>query len=227
MLKYLLNLFYPEVCCGCENLLIDNENEICIRCRHHIPLTNHLEIIENEAFKKFNGRLPIEHASSMMYYHKKGIVQQLIHQLKYKNKTKIGSILGQWHAEEIANHAVLKSVDYIIPVPLHKKRLKERGYNQVYSFCKSISDTIQIPIEEKVLYRKEYTKTQSKKGLVERNSISETTFDVHFTQLHHDKHFLIIDDVLTTGATLVACGNALLKIPNAKISVLTMAFSHS
>lgn len=227
MLKNLMNLFFPLVCNGCQKILSTNEISICVTCRHEIPLTNHLKQKDNEAYNKFNGKLPVEHVSAMMYYHKRGIVQQLIHNLKYKNQQNIGTILGDWHVEDLKENDILKSVDYIIPVPLHSKRLKKRGYNQVTTFCQRISNGMQIPLNESILYRNEYAVTQSKKSLSERNSVANTTFDVRFNDSHHHKHFLLIDDVLTTGATLEACGKALLTIPNAKISIVTMAFSHS
>jgi len=227
MLKNLMNLFFPLVCNGCQKMLNTNEIGICTTCRHEIPLTNHLAQKNNEAYQKFNGKIPVEHVSAMMYYHKRGVVQQLIHNLKYKSQQNIGTILGDWHVEDLKENDILKSVDFIIPVPLHKKRLKKRGYNQVTTFCKSVSEGLEIPLDEKILYRNEYAVTQSKKSISERNSVTTTTFEVNFNDTHHHKHFLLIDDVLTTGATLEACGKALLTIPNAKISIVTMAFSHS
>ena len=227
MLKKLLNIFFPLVCNGCKNLLLTHEAVICINCRHELPLTNHLREKQNEAYKKFNGKIPIEHASSMLYYQKEGITQQLIHNLKYRGHQEIGVFLGKWYAEELQSIPNFKSVDYIIPIPLHPKRFKERGYNQVDTFVKSISDRLQIEIDSTILIRKEYTMTQSKKKLTERNAFKNEMFDVVFNSDHYNKHFLLIDDVLTTGATLEACGKAILKIPNAKVSIVTMAFSQS
>ncbi len=227
MLKKLMKLFYPEVCSGCTEILLQHEKVICVSCRHHLPLTNHLLSPENEGFKKFYGRIPVEHTSSMLYYHKKGIVQKLIHNLKYKNHQAIGTLLGDWHVEELKTSEVLKTVDYIIPVPLHKKRLKERGYNQVATFCESISNGLEKEYVDTILIRNEYAATQSKKNLIGRNTVSENTFQTQFSEIHHGKHFLLIDDVLTTGATLEACGKALLKIPGSKLSIVTMAMSQS
>lgn len=227
MLKKLMKLFFPEVCSGCSEILLQNEKVICISCRHNLPLTNHLLTIENEGFKKFYGKINVEHTSSMLYYHKKGIVQQLIHNLKYKNHQEIGTILGNWHVEDLKTNDILKTVDYIIPVPLHKKRMKERGYNQVNTFCEAISNGLEKKYDHSILTRNEYAVTQSKKNLIGRNAVSDTTFQTQFSEIHHNKHFLLIDDVLTTGATLEACGKAILKIPGSKLSIVTMAMSQS
>lgn len=227
MLKNLIKLFFPEVCSGCSEILLQNENVICISCRHNLPLTNNLLITENEAFKKFYGRLSVEHVSAMLYYHKKGIVQELIHNLKYRNHQNIGSVLGDWYVEDLKKSKISNTIDYIIPVPLHKKRYKERGYNQVASFCEAIANGLEKEYDSTILIRSEYAITQSKKSLNNRNMVSETTFQIQYSEMHHNKHFLLIDDVLTTGATLEACGKAILKIPGSKLSIITMAMSQS
>ena len=121
----------------------------------------------------------------------------------------------------------IKNIDYIIPVPLHKKRLRERGYNQVEGFGKAMSENFKIPYEDQILQRKLYTKTQTKKNLLGRIDVIDNVFDVSFSEKHHGKHFLLIDDVITTGSTLESCSRALLKIPDAKISVVCMAMAHS
>ncbi|MCL9808212.1 ComF family protein [Flavobacterium sp. HXWNR70] len=227
MLEYLINIFYPKTCPGCLNLILKSENQLCTSCRHEIPLTNHLSTKENEAFQKFYGKIPLENAFSMFYFHKKGITQELIHHLKYKKRQEIGTVLGQWYAEDLKQQKVFEEVHYIIPVPLHPKRLKQRGYNQISTFCHAIGDTLNIPVTTDILYRNHYSITQSKKNLEERSSLNTNSFDVNHNEEHHHKHFLLIDDVLTTGATLEACGKAILKIPGAKLSILTMGFSES
>ena len=227
MFKNIINLFFPPVCAGCHSFLVSNENVICTICRHNIPLTNHHLNPENEAFKKFYGRIPVEYTSALLYFHKKGIVQELIHNLKYKGQEQIGTVLGEWYAEDLKNSVTIQSVDEIIPVPLHKRKLRERGYNQVTNFGNALSESLNIPYNPNLLVRNIYSKTQSKKNLLNRSEGIDSIFDVDFTQKDHNKHFLLIDDVITTGSTLEACSNALLKIPGAKISIVCMAMAHS
>lgn len=227
MFKNIINLFFPPVCVGCESFLLSNENVICTLCRHNIPLTNHHLNPKNEAFNKFYGRIPVEYVSALLYFHKKGIVQELIHSLKYRGHQEIGTVLGDWYAEDLKVLELIKTVDVIVPVPIHKKRFRERGYNQVTNFGLSLSKNLNIPYNDTILRRNIYSKTQSKKNFLGRTEGIDTIFDVSFTEKDHNKHFLLIDDVITTGSTLDACSHALLKIPGAKISIVCMAMAHS
>jgi ComF family protein len=226
MFQHLINLFFPKCCAGCSSFLLADEVVICTQCRHEIPLTNHHSIEDNEVMKKFYGRIPLEFASSLFYFHKKGITQEMIHKLKYKGQEEIGEVIGYWYAEELQNVEVLKTADYIIPVPLHKKRLRQRGYNQVDGFGKALSGSLGIPFDETILRRNVYAKTQTKKNLLDRTEVKEATFEAVFNENHYGKHFVLIDDVITTGSTLEICSKALLKIPDAKISIVCMAMSH-
>ncbi len=227
MIKNLVNLFFPKVCVGCKSFLLANENVICTICRHEVPLTNHHLNSENEAFKKFYGRIPVKYASALFYFHKKGIVQEVIHSLKYRGQQEIGTILGDWYASDLKNVDIIKTIDEIIPVPIHKKRFKERGYNQVTKFGQSLSKNLNVAYNPAILVRNIYTETQSKKNLIGRTEKIESIFDVIFSEKDHNKHFLLIDDVITTGSTLEACSRALQKIPGAKISIVCMAMAHS
>jgi predicted amidophosphoribosyltransferase len=151
---------------------------------------------ENEAFKKFYGRIPVEHTSALLLFHKKGIVQELIHNLKYKGQEDIGTVLGEWYADELKNLEILKTIHEIIPVPLHKRKLRERGYNQVTNFGTTLSSGLNIPYNPNLLVRNIYSKTQSKKTFLNRSDGIDTIFDVIFTEKDHNKHFLLIDDVI-------------------------------
>ncbi|MFB9110550.1 ComF family protein [Flavobacterium gyeonganense] len=227
MFESLKNLFFPKVCAGCHSLLMTNENVICTSCRHEMPLTQYHLDTNNEAVKKFYGKIDIEHASAFLYFNKKGIVQELIHNLKYKGYEEIGTVLGDWYVEDLKNIQLETSFDVVIPVPLHRKKFKERGYNQVATFGNALSKGLGIDYNETILFRKKYSKTQSKKNLLGRSEGIENLFDVYFSEENHNKHFLLVDDVLTTGATLEACSRALLKIPGAKISIVCMAMANS
>lgn len=227
MLKHLINLFFPRICASCTTILLTNESVICTSCRHNLPLANHHLAHENEAYKKFYGRIPVVHASAFLYFHKKGIVQELIHKLKYKGHEEIGTLLGHWYGQDLKQVLSDQKPDVIIPVPLHHRKQKERGYNQVTTFGLALSEELEITYNTNLLSRAVYTKTQSKKNLLGRTEGIETLFAVSFTNEDHGKHFLLIDDVITTGSTLEACSRALLKIPNAKISIVCMAMAQS
>ena len=204
-----------------------NEFVICTHCRHELPLTQYHLDTKNEAVKKFYGKVEIQHASAFLYFNKKGIVQELIHNLKYKGHEEIGLVLGNWYVEDLKELNLEITFDVVIPVPLHKRKFKERGYNQVTTFGKALAEGLNITFDDTLLFRKKYSKTQSKKNLLGRSENIENIFDVHFSEENQNKHFLIVDDVLTTGATLEACSRALLKIPGAKISIVCMAMANS
>lgn len=225
MFQSLKNLFFPRVCCGCNSLLLTDEIVLCTECRHEIPLTNFHNNPKNEAISKFYGKVEIEFASALFFFQKKGIVQQLVHKLKYKGQEEIGEMVGFWYGEELKNLPQIKTVDCIVPVPLHRKKLRERGYNQVTAFGKALSESLEIPYNEKVLARNVYSKTQTKKSLIKRSEVNAAVFEADFDEGVNYSHFLLIDDVITTGSTLEACARALQKIPNVQVSIVCMAMS--
>jgi ComF family protein len=171
--------------------------------------------------------LPLEHASSLLYFQKEGIVQELIHNLKYRGQKNVGQLMGEWYAYDLKTVEELKDVDTVIPVPLHKRKLRERGYNQVAGFGKAIAEGLGCDYSDDVLLRVTYNKTQTKKNLADRAEIIGSAFDVASAEEHNGKHFLLVDDVITTGATLESCGRALLTIPDAKLSIVTIAYAHT
>lgn len=227
MFKSLINLLFPRPCCGCNSPLLENEDIICTACRHDMPFTMHHHSPVNETYNKFLGRIPVEHASSLIYFHKKGIGQQVVHNLKYRARQDAGTLMGQWLAENLKDVVALQDVTAVIPVPLHKKKLRERGYNQVTTFGTALATGMDVAYNDNILLRTTYTKTQTKKNLAARAEIIGSAFVVQFSDADSGSHFLLIDDVITTGATLESCGRALLKVPNAKLSIVTIAYAQT
>ena len=225
ILNDFLRLFYPKICGVCEEQLLINEKIICTVCRHDLPLTNFTKFDENSITQKFYGRIDIEKGYSLLFFRKEGITQKIIHELKYRGNEEIGEFFGNWLGEIVQEKEEFKEVDFIIPVPLHPKKLKQRGYNQVTKFGEKLSNYLQIPYLENELVRVSATKTQTFKARFERFSNVDTKFLLKNPLFFNNKHILLIDDVITTGATLESCANEFQKSQNCKISILTMACS--
>lgn len=225
ILKDLFYLFYPKLCAVCDLKLVENESSICTNCRHDLPLTNFLDYKDNKVTQVFYGRILIEKAYSLLFYRKKGITQKLIHDLKYKGNEEVGVFFGNWLGEILKENKEFANIDFIIPVPLHPKKLKERGYNQVTKFGERLSEYLQKPLVEDSLIRISSTKTQTFKSRFERFSNNGTKFMLKNHTDFNNKHILLIDDVITTGATLEACAKEFRKSENCKISILTMAYT--
>jgi len=223
--KNMFNLFFPELCMICGHTLFIEDQVLCISCRSKLPLTYYSQWKDNEVERSFYGRVTIEAATSLLYYNRKGEGQRLIHQLKYKKQQQIGFFLGDWLGQEMIQSHRFNTVDLIIPVPLHKNKLQKRGYNQVTTFGQSLSEKLQIPLLEDVLIRVSKSKTQTFKSRLERSIDMDEKFEVKQGEILNDKHILLIDDVITTGATLEACCIQLRQMKNIKISIATMAYT--
>lgn len=225
ILKDLMQLFYPKLCANCENQLSQNENVVCTYCRHDLSLTNFTDYSNNKISQTFYGRIKIEKANSLLFYRKKGSTKNLIHQLKYKGNEDVGMFLGNWLGEILKENNEFSNVDFIVPVPLHSKKLRQRGYNQVSKFGASLSKHLNIPFIENVLLRTSASKTQTFKARFERFNNIDTKFLLKNTSIFTNKHVLLIDDVITTGATLEACTKELQRTYGIKVSLLTMAYT--
>jgi len=224
-LKDVFTIFFPEVCLCCNNYLLKNEYAVCLNCRHDLPVTHFTFEKDNLVEKSFYGRIPVENATALFYFLKKGKVQQLIHELKYNKQQQAGTFIGNWLGDEIVESRRFKNIDYIIPVPLHHKKLKSRGYNQVTTFGKGLAKKLQIPYDETILVRISSTKTQTKKIRLDRWKNVQELFYVPNNSILENKHILLIDDVITTGATLEACCKAFSKTKGLKISIACMAYT--
>jgi len=225
MIINLLNLFFPKVCYACSNYLGDNEKHICTSCRHDLPVTNfHFE--NDDTIKKvLYGRAKIENATSLLMFQKRGIVQQLLHNLKYRGHETIGKVLGEWLGNELKSISDYKSIEMVIPVPLHKRKRRKRGYNQVAKFGIEIANALDVPYVDSVLLKIAATKTQVFKKRIARWDNTDELFTAQYISKIDGKHILLVDDIITTGATIEACCNVLCKAKDVKISVATMAIA--
>ncbi|MBT8245678.1 MAG: ComF family protein [Winogradskyella sp.] len=225
MFQNLVNLFFPKICEACKLPLQDNEHVVCVTCRHELPITNfHFE--NNDALKKIlYGRVKLENATSLLHFSKKGLVQELLHNLKYRGHEQIGKFLGDWLGGELQTLDAYKTIDIVVPVPLHITKRQERGYNQVTKFGQSIAHALDADYNEDVLVKIKHTKTQVFKDRVTRFDDANMRFDLGKTDNLSRMHILLVDDIITTGATIEACVLLLRSIPDVKISVATMAIA--
>lgn len=225
MLKSIVNLFFPKVCNACNNLLNENMDAICLDCRHDLPLTN-FHFDNSDIVKKvLYGRGEIENGTALFRFEKKGNVQRLIHNLKYKGHEHIGSVLGNWLGGELKTLENYNTIDVVIPVPLHKNKLKTRGYNQVAKFGQQIAEALNADYLDDVLLKVTNTKSQVNKKRLARWNSNEEQFTLENQTKIENKHILIVDDIITTGATLEACILVLNQAKNIKISIATMAIA--
>lgn len=219
------SLFFPELCPACGRSLVKNESVVCTECRFHLPYTNfHLQT-DNPVARQFWGRFPFSYAMACLYFYQHSKVQRLIHQLKYNHKPEVGFWLGQTFGHQIRDFVSLDPPDVIIPVPLHKSRERKRGYNQSECIANGLSSALGIPVDSMSLLRNFATATQTKKSRFFRSENMASAFTVAKPESLKGKHLLVVDDVITTGATVEACALALLAVPGVRISIAAIAFT--
>ncbi len=221
----LINLLFPELCNGCGELLYRGEKEICTKCLFDLPYTDFHLHADNLVAKQLWGRLPLNAAMAMLYFKKNSKVQNVIHSLKYKGKTDVGVLMGKLLAQKLKESELYKDIDLIIPVPLHQKKLRLRGYNQSEYIAIGLGKEMEIPFTTTNLARKKATESQTKKARYTRFENMLQVFEIKNAEELKDKHILLIDDVITTGATLEACGNVLLNVGIKKLSIAAIAFT--
>lgn len=222
-LKGLVDLFFPEVCIYCSQTLVKTEKVICTFCEAQLPVAEFESFSDNKIIKSMWGRVNVEFAGSYLHFRKGGITQQILHFLKYKNRKDIGWYFGNRLAHFIKNEDFVKNADFIIPVPLHKTKLRKRGYNQSAEICKGLSEVLRIPVSENNLLRITNTQTQTRKKRFERWTNVSTNFIIKNPEFYEGKNLLLVDDVFTTGATIEACCQPFLNINNVKIGIVVLA----
>ncbi len=219
-----LNIFYPRLCFTCQNLLLSSEDIICHNCLSQLAFTHFDFKSGNPVHQRLSTIVPVEKATSLFLFDKAGVVQEMIHQLKYEGKQEIGKLIAEITGNFFDEKSLFSGFDYIIPVPLHPEKQKKRGYNQLTVFGENLGNYFGIKYSEQILIRTKNTPSQTKLSAGQRRENVAGAFDIHKPDEYRQKHFLLIDDVMTTGATLEACAETILQnIPNAKVSVLTIA----
>ena len=225
MFKAIIDLFFPKVCYACHKVLNDYEEDLCTNCRNELPVTNFHFNQDDNVSKVFYARVKVEYGTALFRFEKKGLVQQLIHNLKYKGQESIGVFLGDWLGGELKTVKEYSEIDIVIPVPLHKNKLKKRGYNQVAKFAQHIATALNAQYVDNVLLKVTNTQSQVLKNRFARWTNNEELFTLQNTSAIANKHILLVDDLITTGATMEACINVLNQAENVKISVASMAIA--
>lgn len=223
LFKHLINLLFPRVCAACGNLLLEGENTVCTTCRFLLPKTGYELHPDNPLAQIFYGQMPFNAVMAEFFFSKTGKVQHLIHGLKYHHCRENGIFLGQEIGKSLQKAPNYQGIDFIVPIPLHPKKEKIRGYNQSHVIAEGISEIMNIPIAENCLVRSIFTATQTKKSRDERYENVKDIFELKNPEKLKGKHVLLVDDVLTTGATLMSAGKALMQSEGIKISVATVA----
>ena len=222
IVEELAHYFLPNRCAVCNSKLLSEEIGVCLQCLYKLPKTNNFDEDNNIGEVLLAGRFPFEGVASFAFFTKQGLLQSLIHELKYNNKPAIGNLLGSLFGEDLLHSHFLEPIDVIVPVPLHPKKKVIRGYNQAEAFAQGISKATSIPISVDELIRVINNPTQTKRSKTQRWENVKGIFEVTSTDVFQNKHVLLVDDVITTGSTLEACANALLECSDVKISIATI-----
>lgn len=220
-----LHFLFPHQCPGCGSDVVKKDKFLCWRCMQDLPYTRFASLANNPVEKIFWGRIRIHSAMSLLYFAKNSIVQNIIHQFKYQNQQGLGVFLGNLMGIGLLESDRFSQVDYLVPLPLFSQKEQMRGYNQSELLCKGIHEVIPIPILSGVVQRESPTESQTRKHRTERWQNVAAAFTVSNPSALENKHILLIDDVVTTGSTLEACGLEILQYKNIQLSVATLAIA--
>jgi ComF family protein len=224
LLKDFISLLFPDLCLACGNPLIKGEEVICIQCQVGLPRTNFHHDPVNPVIRHFWGKVPIHAGTAYYYFHKGEKVQRLIHQLKYKNRPEVGHRIGRLFGHELSTSDLYKDVDVIMPVPLHKDKQRVRGYNQSEQIAIGMAASYNRSYSTS-LKRTKHTETQTHKHRFQRYQNVDKIFSLNDAEEIYNKHVLLVDDVITTGSTLAACAEEVLKANASKVSVAAAAYA--
>ncbi len=224
LLESLINLFYPNLCVLCEFRTHSKEELFCMNCQYHVHPTGMYLYRDNEFTDHFQSRIDIVHGVALYYYVKGGRIQKAIELLKYKNRPEIGLRFGRFLGTLLHQIPEYQSIDLIVPVPLHPQKKLRRGYNQSHLFACGISDALKVGVDEFFLKRLFDTSSQTQHNRLERGINMQSAFELNCKDGRH-KHILLVDDIMTTGATLEACGRVIQNHSDTRISMATIAIA--
>lgn len=222
-LSDLASLFFAQTCVGCDTSLVNGERLICTNCWYHLPHTHAHGDNRNSSARQLWGRVRVEAVASYWYFRDASRVKRIIHHLKYRNRPEIGTTIGIRYGAVLADTPPFNQAEIIVPVPLHPKKLRVRGYNQSAFFANGLAQAMKLPVAEHCIARRRATESQTHKNRYERYENMRKTFETIDADTIANRHVLLVDDVLTTGATLEACANALLESGATSVSAVTIA----
>lgn len=222
-----MHLFYPDLCIACHKRNFDILESFCFECYTELPFVDFNDLSENEFTDHFKGKINLRFGTSLFYFIKSGVIQDIIRELKYHNKDTYGVKLGQLFADTYKDTEFLRSVDIIVPVPLHPRKENKRGYNQSQRFAEGIGNKLDIPVCADNLVRIKNTMTQTKMNNEERIKNVHKAFDLLHPEQFAGKHILLVDDVLTTGSTLMECATTMIELEQTTVSMATIAIGET
>ncbi|ANH83430.1 phosphoribosyltransferase [Niabella ginsenosidivorans] len=222
----LIHLFYPHICAGCASDALPLNSQLCLQCLHELPATGFEGHANNPVEKIFAGRIRFEAATARYYFSKGSPLQHMMHQLKYGGNKALGHQLGIEFGNALKASGRFRAIDAIVPMPLYSARERKRGYNQAAVLAKGIAEVLNKPVWETIVCRAEPTETQTKKNRTERWKNMQGKFFIIDNQKAIDQHLLLVDDVVTTGATFEACGSVILEITGARLSIAALCYAN-
>jgi ComF family protein len=220
-----LSLIYPRHCEACGNHLFQHEHHLCNYCKLNLPESHYHREADSELSRVFAGRVPFTKVMSLYVFEKSGRVQKLLHAIKYQKQKELALFLGKLYAARLLKDGAGEGIDLIIPIPLHEKKLRQRGFNQSEWFARGLASGLEIEMNAGLMKRQKETGTQTRKRKFERWENVEGIFEIAEKEILKNRHVLVVDDVITTGATIEAAWQSLKEIEGLKISVASIAFA--